>query len=162
MIVLDNNGTWDLVHLLANKQAIGCKWVFVVKVNPDGSVARLKVRLVVKVYAQTYGIDYSNTLSLVTKLVSVHLFIFLSVTNDWPLHQLDVKNVFLHGNLQEEVYMEQPLGFVAQGESDKVCKRQKSLYSLKQSSRAWFGWFSEVVQEFGIKKSNCDYSVFYQ
>ncbi|KAL3518523.1 hypothetical protein ACH5RR_021112 [Cinchona calisaya] len=115
MMALDNNGTWDLVHLPANKEAIGCKWVFVVKVNPDGSVARLKARLVAKGYAQTYGVDYSDTLSPVAKLASVRLFISLAATNDWPLHQLDVKNAFLNGDLQEEVYMENHLGLLLRG-----------------------------------------------
>jgi hypothetical protein len=86
----------------------------------------------------------------------------IAATNDWPLHQLDIKNAFLHGDLKEEVDMEQPPGFVAQGESSKVCRLRKSLYGLKQSPRAWFGRFSEVIQEFGMKKSKCDHSVFYQ
>ena len=162
MMALDNNGTWDLVHLPTGKKPIGCKWVFAVKVNPDGSVARLKARLVAKGYAQTYGVDYSDTFSPVAKLTSVRLFISLAATNNWPLYQLDVKNAFLHGDLQEEVYMEQPLGFVSQAESGKVCRHRKSLYGLKQSPRAWFGRFSEVVQEFGMKKCNSDHSVFYQ
>ncbi|XP_057985369.1 uncharacterized mitochondrial protein AtMg00810-like, partial [Hevea brasiliensis] len=90
------------------------------------------------------------------------LFISLAATYDWPLHQLDIKNAFLHGDLQEEVYMEQPPGFVAQGELGKVCRLRKSLYGLKQSPRAWFGRFSEAVQEFGMQKSKCDHSVFYK
>ncbi|XP_075076365.1 uncharacterized protein LOC142163017 [Nicotiana tabacum] len=85
-----------------------------------------------------------------------------NATYDWPLHQLDIKNAFLHGDLQEEVYMEQPPGFVAQGECGKVCRLRKSLYGLKQSPRAWFGRFSEAVLEYGMKKSNCDHTVFYK
>ncbi|XP_071902745.1 uncharacterized protein [Coffea arabica] len=162
MMTLDNNGTWDLVHLPTGKKPIGCKWVFAVKVNPDGSVSRLNARLVAKGYTQTYGVDYSDTFSPVAKLTSIRLFISLAATNNWPLYQLDVKNAFLHGDLQEEVYMEQPPGFVAQGESGKVCRLRKSLYDLKQSPRTWFGRFSEVVQEFGMKKCNFNHSVFYQ
>ena len=79
----------------------------------------------------------------------------------WPLYQLDIKNVFLHGDLPEEVYMEQPPGFVAQGESGLVCRLRRSLYGLKQSPRAWFGHFSSVVQEFGMLRSTVDHSVFY-
>ncbi|KAJ9535088.1 hypothetical protein OSB04_un001836 [Centaurea solstitialis] len=158
---LDHNDTWHLVELPAGKRAIGCKWVFTVKVNPDGSVARLKARLVAKGYAQTYGVDYSETFSPVAKLSSIRLFISLAATYNWPLHQLDVKNAFLHGDLQEEVYMEQPPGFVAQGECGKVCKLRKSLYGLKQSPRAWFGRFNSVVTKFGLRRSSHDHSVFF-
>ena len=82
------------------------------KFNHNGSVARLKARLVAKGYAQTYDLDYSNTFYLVARLTFVHLFISLAASYDWDLHQLDIKNAFLHGDLQEEVYMEQPSGFV--------------------------------------------------
>ena len=113
MQALDDNDTWDLVPLPTEKKAIGCRWVFVVKFNHDGSVARLKARLVSKGYAQTYDIDYSNTFSPIAKLASIRLFISLIASYAWDLHHLDIKNVFLRGNLQEEVYMEQPSGFVA-------------------------------------------------
>jgi len=162
MNALDDSGTWTLVHLPAGKKAIGCKWVFAVKVNPDGTVARLKARLVAKGYAQTYGVDYSDTFSPVAKLTSVRLFISMAATYNWPLHQLDIKNAFLHGDLEEEVYMEQPPGFVAQGEFGRVCRLRKSLYGLKQSPRAWFGKFSQAVEKFGMMKSKSDHSVFYK
>ena len=87
------------------------------KVNPDGSIARLKAPLVAKGYAQTYRVDYSDIFSPVSKLTSIRLFISLEVTHGWDLHQLDIKNIFLHGDLAEEVYMEQPLRLVAQGGS---------------------------------------------
>ena len=105
------------------------------KVNPGGSIAQLKACLVAKGYAQTYGMDYSDPFSLVAKMTYVRLFISLTTTY-WDLHQLDIKSVFLHGDLQEEVYMEQPLGFAAQGEKGRVCHLRKSLYGLKQSPRA--------------------------
>ena len=131
MDALDGNGTWNLVHLPTGKKVIGCHWVFAVKVNPDGSVARLKARLVTKGYTQTYGVDHSDTFTFVAKMTYVRLFISLATTHNWDLHQLDIKNVFLHGDLQEEVYMEQPPGFVTRGEIGKVCHLQKSLYGLK-------------------------------
>ena len=132
------------------------------KVNLDGSIVRLKALLVAKGYAQTYGVDYFDIFFPVAKLTSIRLIISLAATRGWDLHQLDIKNVFLHGDLVEKVYMEQPLGFVAQGEIDRVCRLQKSLYDLKQSSRSWFGKFSEVIEKFGMQKSKSDHSVFYR
>ena len=108
------------MRLLAEKKAIGCRWVFIVKVNPDGSIARLKARLIAKGYAQTYGVDYSDTFFPVAKLSFIRLFISLAATHGWDLHQLDIKNAFLHGDLAEEVYMEQPPRFVTQGEIGRV------------------------------------------
>ena len=131
MDALNGNSTWNLVQLPTGKKVIGCRWVFAVKVNPNGSVARLKARFVAKGYTQTYGMDYSDTFSPVAKMTYVQLFISLATTHNWDLRQLDIKNVFPHGDLQEKVYMEQPSGFVAQWEIGKVCCLQKSLYGLK-------------------------------
>ena len=162
MKVLDDNGTWDLVLLHTGKKAIGCSWVFAIKFNLDGSIARLKAHLVAKGYAQTYGIDYSDTFSPVAKLTYVCLFISLAASYDWDLHQLDIKNVFLHGDLQEEIYMEQPPRFVTQGEIGKACRLRKSLYGLKQTSYAWLGKFNQEVETFGMQKSKSDHFVFYK
>ena len=131
MDVLTDNGTWDIVRLLGGKKVIDCRWVFTMKVNFDGSIARLKARLVAKGHAQTYGVDYSDTFSSVAKLTSIRLFISLATIHGWDLHQLDIKNDFLHGDLAKEVYMKQPFGFVAQGEISRVCRLYKSLYGLK-------------------------------
>ena len=106
-----------------------------------------------KGYAQTYGLDYFDTFSPVAKMTYVRLFISLAATHNWDLHQLDIKNAFLLGDLQEEVYMEQPPGFVSQGEIGKVCRLRKSLYGLKQSPRVWFGKFNQAVEKFGLQKS---------
>ena len=106
MDALNGNGTWDLVQLLDGKKAIRCHWVFAFKVNLDRSVARLKARLVAKKYAQTYGMDYDDTFSPIAKMKYVRLFISLVATYNWDLHQLDIKIVFLHGDLQDELYME--------------------------------------------------------
>ena len=93
------------------------------------------------------------------KIVSVRLQSMVAMLS-WPLFQLDIKNVFLHGDLAEEVYMEQPFGFVDQGESSLVCKLLHSLSCLKQSPRAWFSRFSSMVQEFGMIRSAANHSVF--
>ena len=86
--------------------------------------------------------------------------ISLAANLGWPLFQLDVKNAFLNGDLKEEVYMVKPPEFVAQGESGKVCRLHKAIYGLKQSPRAWFGKFSEVVLKFGLQRCHSDHSVF--
>ena len=131
-------------------QIVGFRWVYTVKVGPDGEIDRLKACLVAKGYTQQYGSDYYDTFSLVAKIVYVCLLLSMVVMRSWPLFQLDIKNAFLHGDLAEEVHMEQPPGFIAQGESGLVCKLRRSLYGLKQSPRAWFSQFSSVVQEFGM------------
>lgn len=128
------------------------------KQNPDGSISRLKAPLVAKGFTQTYGVDYTETFSLVAKLSSVHVIISLAANLDWPLHQLDVKNAFLHGDLHENVYMAQPPGFESKGES--VCHFKKSIYGLKQSPRAWFDKFSKVVVSHGMNRNQVDHSVF--
>ena len=115
--------------------------------------------MVAKGYTQIYGCDYGDTFSPVAKIASVRLFLSMAAMCHWPFYQLDIKNAFLHGELLEEVYMEQPPGFVAQGESGLVCKLRRSLYGLKQSPRAWFERFSLVVQEFGMLRSEADHSV---
>ncbi|KAJ9701155.1 hypothetical protein PVL29_006480 [Vitis rotundifolia] len=161
MAALHSNGTWDLVVLPSGKSTVGCRWVYTVKVGSDGQVDRLKARLVAKGYTQVYGSDYGDTFSPVAKIASVRLLLSMAAMCSWPLYQLDIKNVFLHGDLAEEAYMEQPPGFVAQGESGLVCRLRHSLYGLKQSPRPWFGRFSSVVQEFGMLRSTANHSVFY-
>ncbi|RVX13112.1 Retrovirus-related Pol polyprotein from transposon RE1 [Vitis vinifera] len=161
MAALHSNDTWDLVVLPSGKSTVGCRWVYAVKVGPYGQVDRLKARLVVKGYTQVYGSDYGDTFSPIAKIASVRLLLSMAAMCSWPLYQLNIKNAFLHGDLAEEVYMKQPLGFVAQGESVLVCRLRRSLYGLKQSPRAWFGRFSSVVQEFGMLRSTADHSVFY-
>ena len=128
---LSSNGTWELVILPSGKSPDGCHWVYTVKVGPDGQVDRLKAYLVVKGYTQQYGLDYYDTFSPVAKIASICLLLFMAVMRSWPLFRLDIKNVFLHGDLAEEAYMEQPHGFVAQGKSGLLCKLHRFLYGLK-------------------------------
>ncbi|KAM3291620.1 putative mitochondrial protein like [Capsicum chacoense] len=156
------NNTWESVHLPNVKSIVGSRWIYTVKVGSDETVDQLKARLIVKGYTQIYGLDYGDMFSPVTKIASVRLLIPLAAMHHSPLHQLDIKNAFLHGELAEEFYMEQPPGFVAKMESDLVCRLKRSLYGLKQSPRAWFDRFSSVPQQFGMCQSKADHSVFYR
>jgi len=134
---LRHSGTWDLVRLPSGKSVVGCRWVYAIKVGPNGTVDRLKARLIAKCYIQIFGLNYGDTFSPVAKMASVRLFIAMAALRQWPLHQLDVKKAFLNDDLNEEIYMELPPSFDAQGESSGlVCRLHKSLYDLKQSPRA--------------------------
>jgi hypothetical protein len=99
MAMLDANATWELVALPKDKKAIGCKWVYKVKHNADGSMNRYKAKLVAKGYAQTYGIDYEETYSPIAKMKTVRAIIVMAAAKGWSLHQMDVNNVFFHGDL---------------------------------------------------------------
>ncbi|MCO5552927.1 hypothetical protein L7F22_006446 [Adiantum nelumboides] len=118
---LDVNQTWELVPLPEDKKAIGCKWVYKVKRKSDGTIERYKARLVAKGYAQTYGIDYEKTFAPIAKMAIVRTVIAVAAAKGWFMHQMDVKNAFLQGKLQEEVYVEQPPRYEDGKHPDYIC-----------------------------------------
>ena len=139
---------------------VGCKWVFKLKHNSDGSINRYKARLVAKGFHQQYGVDFEETFSLVIKPPIVRIILSLAVQFNWPLRQLDVRNTFLHGFLREEVYMVPPFSYVNPVFPNHVCRLWKSLYGLKQAPRAWFDRFSTQLLHMGFKASLADSSLF--
>ncbi|KAK4380940.1 Retrovirus-related Pol polyprotein from transposon RE2 [Sesamum angolense] len=137
--------------------------VFTLKFHADGTLERYKARLVAKGFTQTYGVYYFETFSPVARLNSIRVLFFLAVNLNWSMYQMDIKNAFLYGDLNETVYMEQPTGYVAQGEKQRmVCKLKKAIYGLEQSPRAWFDKFSRIIGEFGFSRCQADHSVFVQ
>ena len=130
------NDTWDLVPIPKGRKLVRCKWVYRTK-YADGSVERLKARLVAKGFSQVEGIDYNETFAPVIKMNSIYLILSLEALYNWEFHQMDFKSTFLHGDLQEEICMEQPPGYV-QDNSSLVLLLKKSLYGLKQAPRAWY------------------------
>ncbi|KAI3680197.1 hypothetical protein L2E82_50582 [Cichorium intybus] len=160
MEALRQNNTWTLVPRPSDSNVVGSKWVYRVKYNDDGSVERFKARLVAQGFTQIPGLDYSHTFSPVVKASTVRIVLSLAVTNKWRLHQLDVKNAFLHSHLNEIVFMEQPPGFVDSRFPDHVCKLSKALYGLKQAPRAWFHRLSTFLLAAGFTCSRADTSLF--
>ena len=160
MEALNKNRTWELVTLPTGKKPVGCKWVYTVKYRADGTIERHKARLVAKGFTQTYGVDYLETFAPVAKMNTVRVILSLATNHDWDLQQFDVKNAFLHGDLEEEIYMELPPGYDGQVAAGTVCKLKKALYGLKQSPRAWFGRFTKVMTGLGYKQSQGDHTLF--
>ncbi|CAL9022062.1 unnamed protein product, partial [Prunus brigantina] len=157
---LDQQGTWTLVPPPPNTNVMGCKWIFKIKKNADGTISRYKARLVAEGFSQEYGLDYEETFSPVVRHTTVRLILGLAVNFQWELRQLDVKNAFLHGELQEEVFMKQPQGFIDSQYPDYVCKLQKSLYDLKQAPHAWNAKFTGYLPTLGFSVSHSDPSLF--
>ena len=140
---LQRQQTWSLVPTPPYVNlVVGCKWVFKLKLNSDGSISRYKSRLVAKGFHQQASVDFHETFSPVVKPAIVRLVLAIAMSCRWELRQLDVSNAFLHGYLKEEVYMHQPPGYVDPVHPNYVCKLQKSLYVLKQAPRAWFEQFA--------------------
>ena len=131
MAALEKNQTWELVQLPKGKHPVGCKWVYAVKYRFDGSLDTCKARLVANGYTQVYRVDYLYTFASMEKLNTIRVLLSLAANLGWPLQQFDMKNAFLHVDLEEEVYMKIPLGYCLTTQEKVVCKLRKVLYGLK-------------------------------
>ena len=125
------NKTWTIVPRPSHSKPMGCKWIYRIKHNPNSSIEYYKARLLAKGFNQQEGIDYHETFSPVVKIVTIRLLITLAITQHWHIHQLDISNAFLHGDLQETIYKKQPLGFQTPHFPNYICSIHKSLYGLK-------------------------------
>ncbi|CAL1396587.1 unnamed protein product [Linum trigynum] len=154
------NHTWDLVPPPPNCNILSNKWVYRTKLHPDGKLDRRRARLVARGFEQIPGLDFQQTYSPVLKPATLRLILGLAVTQDWPLHQIDIANAFLHGELQEPIYMQQPPGFVDPDKPDHVCRLRKSIYGLRQAPRTWFQCLAAALSQFGFSVSHTDPSLF--
>ncbi|KAI3692795.1 hypothetical protein L6452_32618 [Arctium lappa] len=157
MEALSKNNTWELCPLPKGNRAIGCKWVY--KVKDD---KRYKARLVAKGFAQRKGIEYDDIFAPVVRHTSIRVLLALVAILDLELEQLDVKTAFLHGDLEETIYMKQPEGFISDNKPDWVCKLKKSLYVLKQSPRQWYKKFDLFMLSLGFERSEKDACVYHR
>uniref|UniRef100_A0A2N9EBZ3 Reverse transcriptase Ty1/copia-type domain-containing protein n=1 Tax=Fagus sylvatica TaxID=28930 RepID=A0A2N9EBZ3_FAGSY len=154
------NHTWELVDLPPGCKPLGYKWIFKRKMKADGSIDKYKARFVVKGYKQKEGVDYFDTYSPVTRITSIRMLIAIAVLYNLEIHQMDIKTAFLNGELDEEIYMEQPEGFIVPGKEKKVCRLVKSLYGLKQAPKQWHEKFDNAMMSNGFRINECDKCVY--
>ncbi|KAI5332437.1 hypothetical protein L3X38_022566 [Prunus dulcis] len=158
--MIEKNNTWELVDRPFDKPVIGVKWVYKVKLNLDGTVQKNKARLVANGYSQKSGINYNETFPPMARLDTIRTLIALAAQKEWSLYQLDVKSAFLNGILKEEVYVEQPQGYVQENKETKVYKLNKALYGLKQAPRAWYDEIDAYLNNAGFKKSSSEATLY--
>ncbi|PKU66222.1 Retrovirus-related Pol polyprotein from transposon TNT 1-94 [Dendrobium catenatum] len=156
---LQKQGTWTLVPPPTNSTVLGCKWTYRRKLHSDGSVARFKARLVALGNQQEHGYDYVETFSPVAKLPTIRVLFTLALHHGWKIHQLDIENAFLHGTLDDTIYMRQPKGFEDSLHPHHVCLLRKSIYGLRQAPRQWYNTFSAYLATIGFRHSKSDPSL---
>jgi hypothetical protein len=157
---IEKNDTWELINLPKGEKTIGVKWVYKTKLNEKGEVEKYKARLVAKGYKQEYGVDYKEEFAPVARMDTVRLIISMAAQNSWPIYQLDVKSAFLHGELEEEVYIDQPPGYVKQGHENQVYRLKKALYGLKQAPRAWYSRIDAYFSKEGFLKCPYEHTLY--
>ncbi|KAK1687082.1 hypothetical protein QYE76_047930 [Lolium multiflorum] len=150
---MGSNDVWDLVEVPNGAKRVGCKWIYKTKYDPKGNIERFKARLVAKGFTQREGIDYNETFSPVSSKDSFRIVMALVAHFDLELHQMDVKTAFLNGDLDEDVYMTQPEGFVVEGKEHLASRLKKSIYGLKQASRQWYLKFDKIIRTFGFTEN---------
>jgi hypothetical protein len=157
---IEDNNTWCLVTLPPGHRSIGLKWVYKVKKGPEGEIVKHKARLIAKGYVQWLGHDFDEVFAPVARIESVRLLLAIAAEEGWSVHHMDVKSVFLNGELQEEVYVTQPPGFVVRGQEGKVLRLDKALYGLRQAPRAWNTKLDVTLQQLGFKHSDCEHAMY--
>jgi hypothetical protein len=156
-----SNETWELVDRPYGCKHVGCKWLFKKKLRPDGTIDKYKARLVAKGYTQKEGEDFFDTYSPIARLTTIRVLLSLAISHGLLIHQMDVKTTFLNGELEEEIYMTWPDGFVVKGQEDKMCKLMKSLYGMKQAPKQWHEKFDVTLISADFSVNEADRCVYY-
>jgi hypothetical protein len=159
MKAIEANRTWEVSELPRNHKAIGLKWVFKVKKDPEGNIVKYKARLVAKGYAQRHGVDFDEVFAPVARIETVRVLLALAAHGGWEVHHMDVKSAFLNGDLSETVFVQQPPGFIV-GKGDKVLRLRKALYGLRQAPRAWNFKLDKELSALGFVRSKLDNAVY--
>lgn len=154
------NNTWWLVFSPIDRKPIGCKWVFKIEENPDGTINKYKAQLVAKDFHQVAGFNYNETFSPIVKPTIVWTVLTITLNMNWKIRQLDINNAFLNGDIQKGIFMHQSAGFVDPLRLDFVCKFNKSLYDLKQAPRVWFEKLRHALVALGFTSTKSDQSLF--
>jgi hypothetical protein len=156
------NDVWDIVSRPEGKSVVTSKWIYKIKHIVDKSIERHKMRFVARGFSQVEGIDYEETFSPVAQYASIQMIIAPVASMGWRVHQMDAKTTFLNGEIEEEVYIEQPDGFVIHEKESHVCRLKKALYGLKQAPRAWYERIDGHMMSLGFNKSVVDPSLYYK
>ncbi|GAA0173161.1 transmembrane signal receptor [Lithospermum erythrorhizon] len=157
---IKKNHTWSLVELPAGCKKIGVKWIFKTKTDEGGMITKHKARLVAKGYTQREGIDYTEVFAPVARMDTVRMILSTAACKGWKLYQLDVKSAFLQGEIEEDVYVDQPRGFEVKGKEHCVYKLHKALYGLKQAPRAWFSKIESHFVQNGFLNCESEQTLF--
>lgn len=157
---IEKNDTWELTELPAGAKKVVVKWVYKTKLNENGDVEKYKARLVAKGYTQKYGVDYTEVFAPVARMETIRMVISLAAQKGWKIFQLDVKSAFLHGELSEEVFIDQPPGYHRKGAEQKVYKLKKALYGLKQAPRAWYSRIESYFVKEGFRRCPYEHTLF--
>jgi hypothetical protein len=157
-----NNYVWEIVPRPKRKDVVSSKWIFKIKHVADGSIEKYKARFVTSVFSQKEGIGYEEIFSLVARYTSIRTIIALATKMKWKLYQMDVKTTFLNGDIEEEVYIEQPQGFEVEYRKTHVWKLKKALYGLKQAPKAWYGRIDSFLTSLFFNKSKVDSNLYFK
>lgn len=156
------NNVWDIVPRPKGKSVVSSKWLFKIKHATDGSVEKYKARFVAKGFSQKEGIDYEETFAPIARYTSIITIIAIATVKGWKLHQMDVKTTFLNGVIEEEVFIEQPDGFVIHEKESHICRLKKALYGLKQAPRAWYERIDQYLLSLGFLKNDADPNIYFK